>query len=222
MIHTTRWLVLGCIGSSALAAGGLLEACGGDNGTGDGGPDATSDVSTDGAPGDASTDNNVMDSTTGCPTYNGSTAFCKAAVTECNTCNLGSTLTACAQAHFTQTCEGYGGIVSQAFDNAITSCDMMCGDASTACIQAELADASLSTAQKKVVTDYCAKCSDGGASCGGSLSQFLVQYSDNIATEVDNFCIPDASSQCPTALFCVLAVLQSNLPADPCKDAAAD
>lgn len=205
---------------SALLAGGL-QACSGDSNNGDAGPDGTSsDAAQDVVPGN---DGSPMDSGGGCPTYTGSSAFCKALVSECNTCSLGSSVTSCVKANYASICEGEGTILSQAAQNAFVSCDNECGDAASACQQAALVDASLTSAQQKVVTDYCAKCGDGGSGCPSpTLHGFIAEFSDTIVNQIDQSCIPDASAQCGAALFCFLGVAQANAPPDPCADAGTD
>lgn len=166
----------------------------------------------------------------GCPTYNGSVEFCQAAVARCNTCGASSlTLTSCDLANFNAVCNWANGIFSSQFQAATQACESVCDkDAESACATAALADASLSTAQQKTVTDYCTRCGMSAGCAAQFASQLnIVEYSDTIATEIDN-CTPDAggpdASGCGFGFeTCAFAVLENALTnGNPCADAGGD
>ena len=225
MRQTTRWKVLGCVAASSVAAAFFAQACGGDSGNADGGPDATTnDSQADTQTVDVAQSDGATDAGS-CPTYTGSAQFCTAAVARCNACGPSSLGTlaqsACERAHFSTICDGYAAIFSQAVVTAETTCESICDqDASNACAKGVLADASLTTAQTKVATDYCARCSDGGG-CVTSVEQKLnlVEYSDTLANAVDTQC---ADAGCTQFTQCLTGVILGSLPPNPCADAAAD
>jgi hypothetical protein len=232
MEYIARWKIITSLASLASVttlAFVSLEACSGDSSSSDGGLDGT----TNDATGDvvaADTSNDVMQSNdSGCPTYNGSVEFCTAAVARCNTCGASAiSLTTCDITNLNAVCNWANGVFSNQFQAASTSCDSVCDkDAETACANAALADASLSTAQEKTVTDYCARCGED-AGCAATFAKELniVEYSDTIVTAMDN-CTPDAggpdSGACGLGYVgCAFGILETALAGNPCADAGGD
>lgn len=204
-----------------------LQACSGDdnNGTdaaadGTTGVDATPDVAQDGGP-----DVQVNDSA--CPTYTGSVEFCKAAMDRCNACPGAVALNSCQRANFDALCNATQNVFSQQFASAIAACATVCDDdASSACQKASLADASLTTAQQKLVTDYCVHCSGNAGACGSQFGSQIVQYADPLVTSIDQQCAPDAggpdSGACGAFNQCAGSTLLGALGSLPCADASAD
>jgi hypothetical protein len=217
MNQATRWRLLACVGTSALALGLTAQACGGGTNAADAGPDATSSDSPSDSPSDAQADVTTDDG--GCPSYNGSTAYCLAAEAHCTSC--GGNFSACQRSHFTSNCEAFGLLFSQAYSNAFTTCETSC---TGTCFTQAIADASLTAAQTKVATDYCAMCSDAGG-CVAFIEQKLnlIDYSDNICNQIDSTCTPDSGAACASNPYdlCAATVISSGVP-NPCADAAAD
>jgi hypothetical protein len=231
MRQTRRWVVLGCLSASTLAASFTMDACGGSSTDIDGGLDATSnDAASDTAQNNdvSSNDVNSNDVATACPTYNGAAALCNAGVARCGAC--GNPFTACEIANYSTFCEGLAGFFSLAYANATAACASTCDtDADTACIKANLADASLTTAQKLPATDYCNECFSGDvAACEQAFEgNFnVVTYSDTVVTAVANACTPDAGTDAACAPLkygtCATEVIFGQAPTNPCADAGGD
>lgn len=198
----------------SLSGASALLACGDDSNTSDGGPDATSKDSATDAP--ATSDG-------GCPTYTGSSELCKAFVARCEACDGGGSATACQVASFSSYCEGLTPYFSQAYLDALASCESICDtNANTACAQSAVADASLTAAEKKLGTDYCSVCSDAGSACLAALNGQLAQYGDSFATTLDNACKPDGAAACAGFGTCLFATEEAVIPKPPCSDAGAD
>jgi hypothetical protein len=228
MTNTARWTLLAFFASTSAA---LPLACGGDNGNGDAGPDGTTAdaAGNDAATTDASTNDATKSNDGSCPTYSGSVEFCKAAIDRCNACGASSiNLTACDVANLDALCNWANGIFSPQFQAAAESCANLCeADAQSSCSKAALADASLSTAQQKTATDYCAECGKNAGCAAQFASQFnLAEYSDTVAAALDK-CTPDAggpdSGACGVGYFgCAFAALTTALAGNPCADAGGD
>jgi len=212
----------------------LLQACSsGDDCNGgcpaDGGQDGTT---SDAAPGDANNPDSTppADGAAGCPTYNGSVAFCKAAVARCGACGAdAAALNQCQLDNFDAVCNYVNDVFSSQYQGAVESCATLCdSNAESTCQTAALADASLSSAQQKVANDYCAKCGTGNG-CAAQVAQqlSLIRLSDTLAGEVDQNCTPDAggpdSAACGGSYgACALAVEFAALEGAPCADAGKD
>jgi hypothetical protein len=214
-----------CASWAALFA---AQACGGG---GDGGDDATAaDVTAD-VTADVVVTSDVVtedvasiDATTpdgaDCPTYSGTSTLCKAMVAHCEAC--GQTMSVCDRANFTTECEGLASAVSPAAAGAYASCASICdANAANHCQQANMADASLSSAQQKLGDDYCAVCSDAGAFCVASIALVIAEYSDTTANAIDTACVPDAATGCGGFGACASATFLGTLP-NPCADAGTD
>ena len=215
--------ILTIVATVSLAAVFAVQACGGDNNNGN---DAGSDATTNDVAIDKATNDVVQqgDGGGGCPTYTGSSGVCKALVARCQAC--GSTFSSCQTANFTTECEGLTPLLSAAYVNAVTACEAVCdSDASSACQKASLADASLTSAQQKIATDYCSVC-DAGSNCVATIESNLnvVEYSDTLAATIDSNCKPDAAAACQLSKFgtCVLGTVIGTLPPNPCADAGTD
>jgi hypothetical protein len=225
-----RLKILASLASLMTVAVLSFQACGGDSSTSDAGPDGT----TSDAAGDvmmaSDTSNDVVQSNDGgCPTYNGSVEFCQAAVARCNACGSSAVnLTSCEVTNLNAVCTWANGLFSTQYQAAMQACETVCDkDAETACAKAELADASLSTAQQKTVTDYCTRCGQSAGCAAQFASQLnIIEYTDMIAMEIDN-CTPDAggpdSGGCGLGYeSCAFGVLLNALKGDPCADAGGD
>jgi hypothetical protein len=218
-------IVWACCSASVLAAGWGLEACSGDSNNADGGPDVTQG---DSPASDGNPQNEAGNDSGSCPSYTGSTVLCQAGITHCGAC--GSNLTACQTAHYATSCEALANVYSTQLAAAYAACASTCDqDAMTACENANLADAALSSAQTKVATDYCGKC--GGQDAGGCTATLekdlkLVELNDSLAAQIDMVCSPDASTMaaCSVAKYaaCLGGQYGAALPADPCADASTD
>jgi hypothetical protein len=205
----------------------VLQACGGDSNNGN---DASNDVTTgsDATPDVAKDSANDVQTTDGgaCPTYTGSVEFCKAAVDKCNACPGSTKFTTCQRQNLDAVCNAAQNIFSTAFANAAESCATLCdSDASNACQKASLADASLTTAQTKLVTDYCTHCGlDGG--CAAQTGTQIIEFGDPLATTIDQSCTPDAggpdSSACAKYGACSTGLLFAAIGSLPCADAGTD
>jgi hypothetical protein len=201
----------------------VLQACGGDSNNGN---DASSDGTTGG---DATPDvaqDVVQTNDSGCPTYTGSVEFCKASIDRCNACPGAVKINACQRANLDALCNAIQNVFSTQFAAAVESCATVCDtDATDTCETAALADASLSTAQQKLVADYCARCGVN-SSCGTQLAPKVVQYADPVVNAIDQQCTPDAggpdSGACIAYGTCASAHLQNALASLPCADAATD
>ncbi len=220
------------LGSVSVLAFVFVQACGGDDSnTGDsGGLDSTTNdvVVTDTGAGDVKTDSPTTTDGGSCPSYSGSNAFCTAALAHCASCGEGVlNLNTCQVSNFTAVCDYFAPAFSQAFANAESACSTVCdAGASNACIKASLADASLTTAQQKTATDYCARCGDGGAGCAPAIASQLnfVEISDSLVGQIDTLCTPDAggpdSSACGGKYgACALGLLSNAISGGPCSDA---
>jgi len=231
MTSTTRFRLLGTIASVSAFSLLALEACGGgDNNSNDGGQDATTNdvaqndvVAQDSASDAAQNDGGV------CPTYTGSSVFCKAAIAHCNTCGPGNGLNECQVQNINAVCSYFDTLFSSQYESAVSSCATACdSDASTACVRSALADASLSTDQQKLVTDYCARCgATSGCATQASENYNVIQMSDELATKVDTTCVPDAggpdSSACVSGFgACALGIELQAIEGAPCADAGGD
>lgn len=224
LAHTKLLALVASCSAFALFA---LQACSGDNNNaGDGGPDGTAnDVATD-----TSNNKDVTQQEGGgsCPSYSGSVPFCKGAVTRCNTCGAGSVnFDTCTLANLDAVCNWANGVFSQQYQNAFESCATTCDqDAESACTKAAVADASLTSAQQKMVDDYCARCGPSQQNCAANTAQKLqvVVLSDPLAGQVDTACTPDAggpdSSACGLGyVACYSNAVQNALGGNPCADA---
>jgi len=205
----------------------VVEGCGGDNAASDAGPDATQpDVSAgDSAPpgNDAASDATPNgDGAAGCPTYSGTSEFCKAIVTHCGACG-NKNITACERANFTSFCDKVATAFSATFASAETTCATDC-NTQAACIKGELAEAGLSTAQQKAATDYCTACSDAGSACVAQVAAqlSLAEYSDTLVNAFDTTCTPDASAGCGNAYAICVTKVYDQMTAGVCSDASAD
>jgi len=203
----------------------ILQACGGDTNNG-------TDASTDGTTGsDALSDvaqqqDVVQGNDGGCPTYTGNVAFCKASIDRCNACPGSLKLNSCQRQSLDALCNAVDNLFSAQYAAAVESCATICDtDASDSCQKAALADASLTTAQQKLITDYCGRCGVN-QNCGSQLAGNVAQYADPIVTSIDQACVPDAggpdSGACLAFGNCASGHLQSALAALPCADAASD
>ncbi|HEY2367535.1 MAG TPA: hypothetical protein VGH87_14165 [Polyangiaceae bacterium] len=202
----------------------VLQACGGDSNNGN-------DASTDGTTGGDATPDVAQDvqgnDSSACPTYTGSVEFCKASIARCNACPGSVNINSCQRQNLDAVCNAAGNIFSAQFASAATACETVCdSDASNACEKNALADASLTTTQQKLVTDYCTRCSTDAGACGAQLAPSIVQYSDTIVTTIDQTCAPDAggpdSSACKGFNTCAGTQLLGALNSLPCADAASD
>ncbi len=228
MTNTLRLRVLALLASGSAFTLLALQACSGDNAGGDAGPDATTgDASQDVVAKDVAQDV-VQTNDAACPTYTGSVEFCKAAVARCNACPGTTSVSTCQRQNFDAVCSGIANIFSTQFQNALNACATTCDqDAETACQRAELADASLTSAQQKVATDYCSHCAtDAGCAAALAAQINLIEIADPLATTIDNSCTPDAgpdSGSCGVAFEgCALGILSGSVKTLPCADAAAD
>jgi hypothetical protein len=224
----TRTKLLAPIAAVPMVVLVVLQACGGDTNNG-------SDASTDGTTGsDATPDVVAQDSANdvvqtsdgGCPTYTGSVEFCKAAVAKCNACPGSTKFTTCDLQNLDAVCNAAENVFSLAFANAESACATVCdSDASNACEKAAVADASLTNAQQKLVTDYCGRCGTS-TGCAAQTAAGVVQYGDPVVTTIDQKCAPDAggpdSSACAQFTGCAGTILLGALGSLPCADAASD
>jgi len=197
-----------------------LQACGGDDNKSDAGPDGT----TTDAASDAGQDVQQQGDGGACPNYTGSVTLCKAAIQRCNTCGAATTkFTQCEITNIDAVCNWVNGVFSSQYQNATAACATQCDvDADTACLNAALADASLSATQQKTADDYCARCGQD-AGCAAALAKTLnlVDINDNVATQIDTSCTPDAggpdSGACGAKyLNCYGTIVQKALGANPC------
>ena len=204
----------------------VLQACGGDTNNGN-------DASSDGTTGNDATPDNVAkdvvqgNDSSACPTYTGSSAFCKAAVDRCNACPGSVNFNSCQRANLDAVCTAAGNVFSTQFANAVEACKTVCDtDASNACEKANIADAALSTAQQKLVNDFCTHCSIDAGGCGATLGAQIIEYADPLVTTIDQTCAPDAggpdSSACKGFNTCASGTLLGALGSFPCADAASD
>ncbi len=224
----TRTKILAPVAAAPMIILVALQACGGDTNNGN-------DASTDGTTGtDATPDVVAQDSAndvvqtsdSGCPTYTGNVEFCKAAVEKCNACPGSTKFNTCDIQNLDAVCNAAGNVFSAAFSNAESACATVCdSDASNACQKASLADASLTNAQTKLVTDYCAHCGLN-AGCAVQTGAQIIDYADPVVTTIDGKCTPDAggpdSSACSQFGTCATTTLLGALGSLPCADAASD
>jgi len=205
----------------------VLQACGGDSNNGN-------DAATDGTTSDATPDvvgqdsaNDVVQTDGGaCPSYTGSFEFCKAAVERCNACPGAVKFNTCQKQNIDAVCNAAENIFSAQYAAAVGACATVCDtDANTSCEVAALADASLTTAQQKLVTDYCTHCGTN-QNCGAQLGPKVLEYADPIVTAIDQGCTPDAggpdSSACLAYGTCASGKLSAALDSIPCADASSD
>jgi len=224
----SRWNFLAGLAIASSFSMLALQACSGgdDSSTTDSGPDGTT-------PGDSGNQDVATDSPqssdAGCPTYNGSVEFCQAAVTKCNACPGSATISTCQRDNFDALCTYLNGVFSAQAQAALAACATDCDqDAETACQNAYLADASLTSAQQKAVTDYCARCgSSVGCAAQAEKAFNFIQYSDTLANDIDTKCTPDSGGPDATACLsgygsCVLGIAFSAVKGAPCADAGTD
>jgi hypothetical protein len=232
-----------------LAVIPAVEACSSSSGGGspasDGGAmDASAtdaSPSSDGGDGDGDGDGggNVDSAASGCPTYTGSSAYCQAGVTYCNTCS--QDLTSCAIENYGSYCMSVSGVYQPSLLSALAACaasaPCAASDAGTSpCVVAALAAETPSAAQQQVATDYCSHCpgtsgtcttdffdvpTDGGAPGAG---YFVLFGNDTLATNIDTTCanaaLADAGANCEAAfVLCSAAVVKNGIPPNPCGDA---
>jgi hypothetical protein len=225
-----RWKVLGAMAAAWSVSMLALQACGGDDKVGgDAGPDGTAGDVTNPDVADVAIDSPPIDAAA-CPSYSGSVAFCKAVVARCAACGATATnFTACQLQNFDALCAWVDGVFSPQVQSASQSCATICDQtASNACISGALADASLSTAQDKTVTDYCARCAlDAGCAAQTAAAINIVDLSDTLAATIDTQCTPDAggpdSSACGAAYqLCAGQIITGALNSSPCSDAGGD
>ena len=227
---TSRTKLLALFASSPAFVLFALQACGGDTNNGN-------DASTDGTTGTDATPDVVQQQDTGsdvvqtgdggaCPAYTGNVEICKAAVAKCNACPGSTKFTTCERQNLDAVCNAVGNLFSAQYAAASLACASDCDtDASNACQKAELADASLTSAQGKLVTDYCARC---GATqgCAAQAGAQIIQYGDTIVTSIDQQCVPDAggpdSGACAKYGSCASTILLGALGSLPCADAGSD
>ena len=223
----SSWKILGAIAIVSSVPVLALQACSGgdDSSTTDGGQDGTT---SDSGNQDVATDS-PQSSDGACPTYTGSIEFCQAAVSRCNACPGSTSISTCQRDNFDALCTYLNGVFSTQAQAALAACATDCDqDAETACQNAYLADASLTTAQQKAVTDYCAKCgSSAGCAAQAEKAFNFVQYSDTLANDIDTKCTPDAggpdSSACLSGYGgCVLGIAFAAVKGAPCADAGTD
>lgn len=223
MIMRTKLLLP--IAVAPMAVLFVLQACGGDSNNGN---DASTDGTTGGdATPDVAQDTQGNDSASACPTYTGSVDFCKASIARCNACPGAVKINSCQRQNLDAVCNAAGNIFSAQFASAAVACETVCdSDASNACEKNALADASLTTTQQKLVTDFCTRCSLDAGGCGAQLTANVIQYSDSLVTTIDQKCTPDAggpdSSACLGFGNCATGQLLGALGSLPCADAASD
>jgi hypothetical protein len=228
MKNMARLKMLGVLSMSAAAPLLVLQACSGDASGSDAGPDGTTtDAAPDVGGGDAANDV-APGNDSGCPTYTGSSQFCQAVIARCNTCGIGAVkLNTCNTTNFDAVCTFATDLFSSQLAAAESACDSVCdASANTACVDAIVKDAGLSTAQQKTVTDYCAHCSTGPG-CGAQLAGQLVEFNDTLAQAIDSTCTPDSggpdSGACGLGYqTCAGLILTNALKGNPCADAGGD
>lgn len=221
----TRTKLLFPIAATPMFVLFVLQACGGDSNNGN-------DASSDGTTGNDATPDVAQDVVQGndsstCPSYTGSIEFCKATIDRCNACPGAVKLNSCQRQNFDQVCSAAANIFSPQYASALAACATLCdNDAGSACQKAALADASLSTTQQKLITDYCTRCSLDAGACNAQLSGQVIQYADPLVTTIDQKCTPDAggpdSSGCLAYGTCASGTLIGALGSLPCADAASD
>jgi hypothetical protein len=225
MMMMTRTKLLFPIAATPMFVLGLLQACGGDTNVGN---DASSDVTTGN---DVKADNVTQDVVPpgdggACPTYTGSVEFCKAAVERCNACPGAVKFNSCQRQNLDAVCNAAVNVFSMQYANAVEACATVCDtDASNACERANIADASLTAAQQKLVTDYCSHCGLN-AGCAAQVGAQVIEFADPLTTTIDQQCTPDAggpdSAACVGYGNCATTKLLGAIAALPCSDAAAD
>lgn len=223
----TRTKILFPIAATPMFVLFVLQACGGDTNNGNDASSLDGTTGNDATPDVAQQDVQNNDSSSSCPNYTGSVEFCKATFARCNACPGSVKINACQLQNLDAVCAAAGNIFSAQYASALSACATECAvDASNACEKAALADASLTTTQQKLITDYCTRCSLDAGSCSAQLGGNVVNYADPLVTSIDQKCTPDAggpdSAACIGYGTCASGTILNALNSLPCGDAAPD